>query len=163
MGGKKATDRSRVGTGSSSKGVARSSPRSQRTIQATEPSVKARRVRPRWGLRIRPHSSYQVAFIRTKSMPRYYRTVPSESGEELSFSSPFLHPFGSKMRLGQTEATHTEMTVDQEFGNGSLLAVGVYSDEFSPGRAWVAAGSRQIVPISSKGIRVTYGLSLIHI
>lgn len=129
-------------------------------IQATEPSVKARRVRPRWGLRIRPHSSYQVAFIRTKSMPRYYRTVPSESGEELSFSSPFLHPFGSKMRLGQTEATHTEMTVDQEFGNGSLLAVGVYSDEFSPGRAWVAAGSRQIVPISSKGIRVTYGRPL---
>ena len=126
-------------------------------LQATDPSVKARRVRPRWGLRMRPHPGYEVAFIRTKSMPRNFRTVPSESGEELSYSSPFLHPFGSKMRLGQTEATHTEMTVDHEFGNGSLLAVGAYSDEFAPGRAWAAAGSRSIVPVSSKGIRVAYG------
>lgn len=131
-------------------------------IQATDPSVKARRVRPRWGLRMRPHPAYQVAFIRTKSMPRLHRTVPTDSGGELSFSSPFLHPFGSKMRLGQTEATHTEMTVDQELGNGSLLAVGVYSDEFSPGRAWAAAGSRRIVPASSTGIRVAYGHPLGH-
>ena len=131
-------------------------------IQATDPSVKARRVRPRWGLRMRPHPAYQVAFIRTKSMPRLHRTVPTDSGGELSFSSPFLHPFGSKMRLGQTEATHTEMTVDQELGNGSLLAVGVYSDEFSPGRAWAAAGSRRIVPASSTGIRVAYGRPLGH-
>ena len=129
-------------------------------LQATDPSVKARRVRPRWGLRMRPHPGYQVAFLRTRSMPRLYRTAPTESGEELSFSSPFLHPFGSKMRLGQTEATHTEMTVDQEFGDGSLLAVGVYSDEFSPGRAWAAAGSRGIVPVSSKGVRVAYGRRL---
>ena len=131
-------------------------------IQATDPSVKARRVRPRWGLRMRPHPAYQVAFIRTKSMPRLHRTVPTDSGGELSFSSPFLHPFGSKMRLGQTEATHTEMTVDQELGNGSLLAVGVYSDEFSPGRAWAAAGSPGIVPASSKGVRVAYGRPLGH-
>ncbi len=131
-------------------------------IQATDPSVKARRVRPRWGLRMRPHPAYQVAFIRTKSMPRLHRTVPTDSGGELSFSSPFLHPFGSKMRLGQTEATHTEMTVDQELGNGSLLAVGVYSDEFSPGRVWAAAGSRRIVPASSTGIRVAYGRPLGH-
>ena len=131
-------------------------------LQATDPSVKARRVRPRWGLRMRPHPGYQVAFIRTKSMPRHYRAAPSRSGEELSYSSPFLHPFGSKMRLGRTEATHTEMTVDHEFGNGSLLAVGVYSDEFSPGRAWAAAGSRSIVPASSKGVRVAYGRPLGH-
>ena len=131
-------------------------------LQATDPSVKARRVRPRWGLRMRPHPAYQVAFIRTKSMPRLHRTVPTDSGEELSFSSPFLHPFGSKMRLGQTEATHTEMMVDQDLGNGSLLAVGVYSDEFSPGRAWAAAGSRSIVPASSRGIRVAYGRPLGH-
>ena len=131
-------------------------------LQATDPSVKARRVRPRWGLRVRPHPGYQVAFIRTKSMPRHYRTAPSRSGEELSFSSPFLHPFGSKMRLGQTEATHTEMTVDHEFGSETQLAVGVYSDEFSPGRAWAAAGSRKIVPASSKGVRVAYGRRLGH-
>ena len=131
-------------------------------LQATDPSVKARRVRPRWGLRMRPHPGYQVAFIRTKSMPRHYRAAPSRSGEVLSYSSPFLHPFGSKMRLGRTEATHTEMTVDHEFGNGSLLAVGVYSDEFSPGSAWAAAGSRSIVPASSKGIRVAYGRPLGH-
>ncbi len=131
-------------------------------LQATDPSVKARRVRPRWGFRMRPHPAYQVAFIRTRSMPRLHRTVPTDSGEELSFSSPFLHPFGSKMRLGQTEATHTEMAVDQELGNGSLLAVGVYSDEFSPGRAWAAAGSRRIVPASSRGIRVAYGRALGH-
>ena len=129
-------------------------------LQATDPSVKARRVRPRWGLRMRPHPGYQVAFLRTRSMPRLYRTAPSQSGEELSFSSPFLHPFGSKMRLGQTEATHTEMTVDHEFGKESQLAVGVYSDEFSPGRAWAAAGSRSIVPASSKGVRVAYGRRL---
>jgi len=129
-------------------------------LLATDPSVKARRVRPRWGLRIRPHPAYQVAFIRTKSMPRHYRAVPTESGEELSYSSPFLHPFGSRMRLGQTEATHTEMTVDQELGNGSLLAVGVYTDEFSPGRAWASTGSRSIVPVASKGFRVAYGRPL---
>jgi hypothetical protein len=131
-------------------------------LQATDPSVKARRVRPRWGLRMRPHPGYQVAFIRTRSMPRHYRAAPSRSGEELSYSSPFLHPFGSKMRLGRTEATHTEMTVDHELGNGSLLAVGVYSDEFSPGRAWAAAGSPSIVPASSKGVRVAYGRPLGH-
>ena len=131
-------------------------------LQATDPSVKARRVRPRWGLRMRPHPGTQVAFIRTRSMPRHYRAAPSHSGEALSYSSPFLHPFGSKMRLGRTEATHTEMTVDHELGNGSLLAVGVYSDEFSPGRAWAAAGSRSIVPASSKGVRVAYGRPLGH-
>lgn len=131
-------------------------------LQATDPSVKARRVRPRWGLRMRPHPGTRVAFTRTRSMPRRYRAAPSHSGEELSYSSPFLHPFGSKMRLGRTEATHTEMTVDHELGNGSLLAVGVYSDEFSPGRAWAAAGSRSIVPASSKGVRVAYGRPLGH-
>ena len=131
-------------------------------LQATDPSVKARRVRPRWGLRMRPHPAYQVAFIRTKSMPRLYRTVPSESGEAVSFSSPFQHQFGSRLRLGRTEATHTEMTVDQQLNNGSRLAVGVYSDEFSPGRAWAAADSRRFVPVSSKGVRVAYGRPLGH-
>ncbi len=131
-------------------------------LQATDPSVKARRVRPRWGLRMRPHPGYQVAFIRTRSMPRRYRAAPSRSGEELSYSSPFLHPFGSKMRLGQTEATHTEMTVDHEIGNQSRLAVGVYSDAFAPGRAWASTGPRRIVPASSRGVRVAYGRRLGH-
>ncbi len=125
-------------------------------LLATDPSVNARRVRPRWGFRMRPHPANQVSFIRTQSMPRLYRTVPSVAGEDLSFASPFQHPFGSKLRLGQTEVTHTEMMVDQALDHRSHFAVGVYSDEFSPGRAFIPTASQRITPISSKGVRVAY-------
>ncbi len=131
-------------------------------LLATDPSVNARRVRPRWGFRMRPHPANQVSFLRTRSMPRLYRTIPSLAGEDLSFASPFQHQSGSKLRLGQTEASHTEMMVDQELDKRAHFAVGVYSDEFSPGRAFIPTGSQRITPISSKGVRVAYQRRLGH-
>ena len=125
-------------------------------LQMTDPSVNVRRVRPRWGFRVRPLPDSQLSFVRTKSMPKLYRKFPLKVQEDFKFASPFRHNFGSKMRLGQTEITHTEIVVDQGIDNQSKFILGVYSDEFSPGRRRVQASPGSPSQIFSKGLRIAY-------
>lgn len=124
-------------------------------LQMTDPSVNVRRVRPRWGFRVRPLPDSQLSFVRTKSMPKLYRKFPLKVQEDFKFASPFRHGFGSKIQLGQTEITHTEIVVDQEMDNQSKFVFGVYSDEFSPRRR-IQASPGSPPQVFSKGLRVAY-------
>lgn len=125
-------------------------------LQMTTPSVDARRVRPRWGFRVRPLRDSQLSFVRTKSTPKLYRKFPLKVQEDFKFVSPFRHNFGSKMQLGQTEITHTEIVVDQEIDKKSKFLLGVYSDEFSPGKRRIQASAGSPSQIFSKGLRIAY-------
>ena len=122
-------------------------------LQMTDPSSKASRFRPRWGMRFRPSAGSQYSFIRTKSLPQMHRTLEVSEGEDLELASPFQHDFGNRLNLGLNRVTHTEAETEQKLGAAQFSAA-VYTDEVTSNYLSSNPGTEPFP--ESRGVRLTY-------
>ncbi|MGH9429332.1 MAG: carboxypeptidase-like regulatory domain-containing protein, partial [Terriglobia bacterium] len=126
-------------------------------LQVTDPSSRASRFRPRWGLRFRPSAGSRYSFLRTKSLPQMQRTLQLSEGDDLELASPFQHDFGNRLNLGLNRVTHTEAETEQSLG-ASRFGAGVYTDEVASNYLTSMNGSERFS--ESRGARLTYRQSL---
>ena len=122
-------------------------------LQMTDPSSRASRFRPRWGLRFRPSAGSRYSFLRTKSLPQMQRTLELSEGDDLELASPFQHDFGNRLNLGLNRVTHTEAETEQSLGAAQFSAA-VYTDEVASNYlSWNTDAERFS---ESRGARFTY-------
>ena len=126
-------------------------------LQMTDPSSRASRFRPRWGLRFRPTAGSRYSFVRTKSLPQMQRTLELNEGDDIELSSPFQHDFGNRLNLGLNRVTHTEAETEQTLGR-SRLSAGVYTDEVASNYLASNTGPERFP--ESRGVRLAYQQSL---
>ena len=124
-------------------------------LQVTDPSSRATRFRPRWGLRFQPSARQRYSFLRTKSLPQMQRTLDLGEGETLELSSPFQHEFGNRLNLGLNRVTHTEAETEQSIGSSRFTA-GAYTDEVASNYPT----SNTSTQAESRGVRLTYSQPL---
>jgi Carboxypeptidase regulatory-like domain len=129
-------------------------------FQGTNPTIDARRFRPRWGIGFQPTRSSRFSYFRTTSLPRLSRTLSLPEDESVVFSSPFQHEFGNPLNFGTNRVTHSEVASEQKIREGSVFWLGTYSDDFSSTRgALPGLPARKALP-SARGIRVAYRQAL---
>ena len=121
-------------------------------FQMTDPSTRASRFRPKWGVRFQPSASSQYRVLRTKSLPQMQRTLELSEGDELELASPFQHDFGNRLNLGLNRVTHTEAETEQSLGV-SRFSAAVYTDEVASSYL-SAAGPEHSA--DSRGVRLAY-------
>jgi carboxypeptidase family protein len=122
-------------------------------LQMTDPSSRASRFRPRWGLRFRPSAGSRYSFLRTKSLPQMQRTLELSEGDDLELASPFQHDFGNRLNLGLNRVTHTEAETEQSLGAAQFSAA-VYTDEVASNYLSSNTGAERFS--ESRGARFTY-------
>lgn len=122
-------------------------------FQITDPSSRASRFRPRWGLRFRPSAGSGYSFLRTKSLPQMQRTLELSEGDDIELASPFQHDFGNRLNLGLNRVTHTEAETEQSLG-ASRFSAGVYTDEVTANYLTSNTGPERFP--ESRGVRLTY-------
>jgi len=122
-------------------------------LQMTDPSSRASRFRPRWGLRFRPSAGSRYSFLRTKSLPQMQRTLELNEGDAIELSSPFQHDFGNRLNLGLNRVTHTEAETEQTLGR-SRFSAGVYTDEVASNYPSSNTGAEHFP--ESRGVRLAY-------
>ena len=126
-------------------------------LQITDPSSRASRFRPRWGLRFRPSAGSRYSFLRTKSLPQMQRTLELSEGDDIELLSPFQHDFWNRLNLGLNRVTHTEAEIEQTLGTSRFNA-GVYTDELTSNYL-TSNTSPERFP-ESRGVRLSYRQSL---
>ena len=126
-------------------------------LQVTDPSSRASRFRPRWGLRFQPSAGSRYSFLRTKSLPQMQRTLELSEGDGLELASPFQHDFGNRLNLGLNRVTHTEAETEQTVGAARFSAA-VYTDEVASNYLTSNTGAERFP--ESRGARLTYRQSL---